>query len=265
MRYRISRATLPAIALATAMWIATPAVAATLVITPNPLIDPLPVTAVISGAGYLVGGGNADIFASPAGGPAMNIKVATCAVDGAGNLVSVTSTVDPCIMVAGPNSATGTYDMTATQGSSTTPIGGVVVLSANGVPFPIPTMSLSPNPFSAGETVTLSGCGWQIMGNVNSLDIYLANAAIGPGAVSLAASVPVSVAVGSSCTYGGSWSATFVIPTSLATGTYYMNAYRAGNSGAQSALVQASTSYSLSWTQPSSAAEAVAGNPSYTG
>lgn len=259
----------------TMLLLATPASAATLTVSPSPIVvlpstvtfGPLSPPVGPGGGAWDPAGSPVKIKASPTVGPAMNLLVATCVVDSLGNL---TGTVpgSPCSMTATTMTADGSYTLTATQ----TPSGGgstvanALLSSASGssVPLPAPTLALSPNPFTANDTVTLTGCAFQIFGTTNVLDFYLGSSPIGPGTYPLVTGVSPSAAASSGCTSGGAFSASFTFPTNVPTGTYYVNAYLSGAGGAQSSFVQMSQAYALSWSQ-SGATTAVVADPDYTG
>lgn len=207
------------------------------------------------------------IKASPTVGPAMNLLIATCIVDALGNLTGTVSGT-PCTMTATTMTADGSYTLTATQ----TPSGGgstvanALISSASGssVPLPSPTLALSPNPFTANDTVTLTGCAFQIFGSTNVLDFYLAGSPTGSGSYPLVTGVTPSAASTAGCTSGGTFTANFVFPGNVPTGTYYVNAYLSGAGGDQGSLVQMSQAYALTWTE-AGATTAVLADPDYTG
>lgn len=256
-------------------FVSTPAQAATLTVSPSPIMV-LPSTVTFGplspplgpgGGAWDPAGSPVKIKAAPAAGPAMNFLIATCAVDALGNLTG-TAAGSPCTMNATTMTADGSYTLTATQ----TPSGGgitianVVTSSASGssVPLPSPTLAISPNPFTPSDTVTLTGCAFQIFGTTNVLDFYLATSPTGSGSYSLVSGVTPSAASTTGCTSGGTFTASFKFPSNVPTGNYYVNAYLSGAGGNQDSLVQMSQAYPLSWTE-SGAITAVAADPNYTG
>lgn len=266
---------LPLLLALTLTLIASPATAATLTVSPSPMLalpstltfGPLSPPAGPGGGGWDSSGSLVYIKASPASGPAMNLLIATCSVDILGNLTGTISGT-PCTMTATTMTADGVYALTATQ----TPAGGGALIatallsaaSGNSVPMPSPTLSLAPNPFTANDTITLSGCGFQILGTSNILDFYLASTATGSGSYPLVTGVSPAPTATPSCLSGGSFSAQFRFPDNVPSGTYYVNAYLSGANGNQGALVSMSQAYSLSWNQ-AGATSAVVADPTYTG
>lgn len=257
------------------MFFATPAQAATLTVSPSPIVvlpstvtfGPLSPPVGPGGGAWDPAGSPVKIKASPAAGPAMNLLIATCIVDALGNLTG-TVAGSPCTMTATTMTADGSYALTATQtpsgGGST--IANALVSSGSGssVPLPSPTLGLSPNPFTANDTVTLTGCAFQIFGTINVLDFYLAGSPTGSGTYPLVTGVTPSAASTAGCTSGGTFTANFTFPTNVPTGTYYVNAYLSGAGGDQGSLVEMSQAYALSWTE-SGATTAVLADPTYTG
>lgn len=262
-----------ATALALMLILATPSSAAVLTTSPGIIVG-LPQVVTLGpesppvgpgGGGWTFPGNPVKIYASPFSGPAMNIPIGVCNVDALGNLTSSASPGSACTFTATINTADGSYELTATQSGGPTTNAAQFVATGSTTPIAVPTITASPTTFAAADTVTLTGCGWQVFGITTNLDIYAASIQNGPGSYVATTNVAVSPTPTSTCAMGGTWQASFVFDQNMPTGTYYVQAYRAGAGGAQSALVQASQAYPLTWVQPSTAATAVSANPSFTG